>query len=536
MNRGGTVFFRVLVPFLKSNDMKKPLILLSVLAPLCIAAQSSVTAVFTHRANAGTGTSYTGGPATGAVATAMGAGTYTYDFGTDAASTNNIQYLDSFTSLGLNYHSVGAKEVVYFRRVDNASTTGLRKSIWFEQPSAISVGTGGTAAVIPPYDDSLERLFSEQIFNIGIDNDFQNSTATNNANIERVDVVFPGGVTATDVTKAGFVVFDRGNSGGHDPFYIAAVKTLDASGNPSAYYNAVSVTTAEYGSNVGGAVNFLVLRENPGDGHLLLMNNTASQNRDGVFLRFTDLGITNNTAVYGYSIFGTDVVVSPATNMVNYADVANFPTNSNLSGGGLDQLAVTGLWVTNASYVVLADRVADFGAAPTANGGVQLSWDLGVTDDLRELVVERSANGTDFVPLINLADPGAGQQTIVDDHPLSGESFYRLELVNTAGVVLSYSAISSVTMGGAAALTLGLYPDPVQGRVLQLAVQGLKRQSYSLRILDLSGKVVLKQTLTGSQVLALPINLPPWLPAGMYLLQLMDGRGLAVAVKSFLID
>jgi len=351
-----------------------------------------------------------------------------------------------------------------------------------------------------------------------------------------VDVVFPGGVTATDVTKAGFVVFDRGNSGGHDPFYIAAVKTLDASGNPSAYYNAVSVTTAEYGSNVGGAVNFLVLRENPGDGHLLLMNNTASQNRDGVFLRFTDLGITNNTAVYGYSIFGTDVVVSPATNMVNYANVANFPTNSNLSGGGLDQLAVTGLWVTNASYVVLADRVADFGAAPTANGGVQLSWDLGVTDDLRELVVERSANGTDFVPLINLADPGAGQQTIVDDHPLSGESFYRLELVNTAGVVLSYSAISSVTMGGAAALTLGLYPDPVQGRVLQLAVQGLKRQSYSLRILDLSGKVVLKQTLTGSQVLALPINLPPWLPAGMYLLQLMDGRGLAVAVKSFLID
>lgn len=244
--------------------MKKTPILLCLFAPLCIVAQAPVSAVFTHWANATTGTDYPGSAATGAATTGMAAATYTYDFGTDVVATNNLQYLDSFTAIGLNYHYVGAKELVYFRRVDNASSVGLRKSLWFEQPSAITVNTGGTAALIPAYDDSLERLFSEQIFNIGIDNDFQNSAATNNANIERVDVIFPGGVLATDVTKAGFVVFDRGNSGTHDPFYIAAVKTLDGSGNPSAYYNAVSVTAGEYGSDVGGAVNFLVLRENPG--------------------------------------------------------------------------------------------------------------------------------------------------------------------------------------------------------------------------------------------------------------------------------
>lgn len=518
--------------------MNKSRILPLVFAPLCTIAQSSVTAVFTHWGNATTGTSYTGSPATGAAATAMGTGTYTYNFGTKAVPSNNIQYLDSFTSLGLNYHSVGAKEVVYFRRVDNASTTGLRKSLWFQQPSATTVGTGGTAAVIPAYDDSLERLFSEQIFNIGIDNDFQNSTATNNANIERVDAIFPGGVTATDVTKAGFVVFDRGNSGGHDPFYIAAVKTLDASGNPSAYYNAVSVTSTEYGSNAGGAVHFLVFRENPGNGHLLLMNNTASQNRDGVFLRFSDLGITNNTTIYGYSLFGTDVTVSPATNMVNYADATNFPTNSDFSaaGGGIDQVAVTGLWVTNASYVVLADRVTSFRAAPTAAGGVELSWQLGITDDLRELIVERSANGTDFAPLIDVAFPVGEQQTLVDAHPLTGESFYRLELVNTAGAVVSYSAVCNVNMGGGGALTMELYPDPVRQGQIQLAVQDLKAQPYVLRILDLRGKVVLKQALAGSPVLSLSIILPSRLPAGMYLVQLMDESGALAAVKSFLVD
>jgi hypothetical protein len=207
----------------------------------------------------------------------------------------------------LNYHYQSANEVVYFRRVNNTSTTGLRKSLWFDQPAATTINTGGTVALIPAYDDSLERLFSEQIFNLGIDNNFQNAITTNNNNIERVDVIFPGGISATDVTKAGFVVFDRGAGGTHDSFYIAAVKTLDVNGNPSAYYNAVAVTPAGYGDNVGGAVNFLVLRENPGDGHLLIMNNTSNQNRDGVLLRFTDLGVADNTTIYGYSLFGDDV-------------------------------------------------------------------------------------------------------------------------------------------------------------------------------------------------------------------------------------
>lgn len=520
---------------LKSNPMNKTLILLCVFTPLYITAQTPVTAVFTHWANATTGTSYTGTAATGAATTGY-PGSYTYDFGTDVVATNNLQYLDSFTALGMNYHYQAATQVVYFRRVNNASVTGLRKSLWFQQNAGTTINSGGTAALIPDYDDSLERLFVKQLFNVGIDNNFQNATTTNNNNIERVDVLLPGGVSATDVTRAGFVVFDRGAGGTHDSFYIAAVKTLDASGNPSAYYNAVAVTPAEYGSNVGGAVNFLVLRENPGDGHLLMMNNTSNQNRDGVFLRFTDLGVTDNTIIYGYSLFGDDVKVSPATNLVNYTNATNFPTTSDYNNGGIDQLAITGLWVTKASYVVLADRVNSFSAMLTGDGTVQLNWNLGVTDDLRELVVERSGDGTDFSPLLDLTDPTGGQQTAVDAHPLAGPNFYRLELLNKEGMVESYSAVSSITTGGTAAVVLGLYPDPVQNGQLQLAVQGLKTETYTIRILDLSGKLVLKQALTGSPVLSLPISLPPLLPAGMYVLQLTDKNGAKVAVRSFVVN
>ena len=489
--------------------------------------QTPVTAVYTHWANATTGLSYVGTGATGNAPSGLTGNGYTYDFGTDVTTTNNIQYLDSFTALGLNYHFQTATQQIYFRRVNNASVTGLRKSLWFEQSSGATVNPGGTAALIPAYDDSLERLFSEHIFNLGIDNNFQNATTTNNNNIERVDVIFPGGVSATDVTKAGFVVFDRGTSGTHDPFYIAAIKTLDGSGNPSAYYNAVSVVAGNYGSNVGGALNFLVLRENPGDGHLLMMNNTANQNRDGVLARFTDLGVANNTRIYGYSLFGSDVLVTPATNMVNYANATNFPTGSDFTNGGIDQVAVTGLWVTNASYVVLADEVDGFQAWRTNDDAVQLSWTLGVTDGLQQLVVERSGNGIDFSPLFTLSDPAGGLQTALDARPLPGVNDYRLKLLDNAGGV-GYSAVCSVTTGQAAPFSMALYPNPVQNRSITLAIQGLKQAAYELRILDMTGHLILQQVLTGQPRFATNILLPAWLPAGMYVVEIMDGSGRRV--------
>jgi hypothetical protein len=503
------------------------LILFSVTFYLPCRAQTPVTSVYTHWANATTGLSYAGTGATGNASSGYAGNDYAYDFGTDVTATNNIQYLDSFTALGLNYHFQTVSQKIYFRRVNNASVTGLRKSLWFDQSSGSTVNPNGTADLIPAYDDSLERLFSEHIFNIGIDNNFQNAATTNNNNIERVDVIFPGGVSATDVTKAGFVVFDRGNAGTHDPFYIAAIKTLDGNGNPSAYYDAVSVVAGNYGSSIGGALNFLVMRENPGDGHLLLMNNTANQNRDGVLLRFTDLGVAEKTGIYGYSLFGTDVTVTPATNMVDYTNTTNFPTGSDFSNGGIDQIAVTGLWVTNASYVVLADEVDGFQAWRTEDNKVQLSWTLGMTEDLQQLVVERCGNGKDFLPWRTLSDPELGLQTELDAQPLPGVNDYRLKLVDNAGGE-TYSAVCSVTTSQTAPFSLLLYPNPVQNRSITLAVQGLKQAVYELRILDMASHLIHQQLLTGQSFFVTNISLPAWLPAGMYVVEMTDANGRRV--------
>src|SRR5579859_4610374 len=494
-----------------------------------ISAQTPVTAQFAHWNTASVSTTYSGTGATGNVGSGLTGDTYTYEFG-PVVTTPNLYILDSFTAVGLNFH-FAAPSVVKFRRVDNASVTGLRKSLWFEQNSATTVANGGIVAFRPPYDDSLERIFSSgQIFNIGIDNDFENSTNTNNNNIERVDHIIGGGVSATDGTKTGFVVFDRGNGGGHDPFYIAAIKTLDASGNPSSYYNAVSAGASNYGSDVSPAMNYITLRKNPADTRLLMMNNSATQYRDGVLLRFTDLGVPNGATIYGYSLFGMDVTVSSAATLVDYTNATNFPTGSDYANGGLDQVAVTGLWVTNASYVVLADRVTDL-SAKVVGGKVQLNWALGVMDDLGRLVVERSADGVHFNSLLEFSAPLAGTQTVWDEQPLSGQDDYRLKLVDQRGEVVAYSMVSRVAVSPASAgEAFTVYPNPVAGRQLRFSGQGLPPGIYHLRVVDMDGRVLAEQGFSGGNTFSGSLSLPAGMAPGIYGLQVTNSGGGRVAV------
>jgi hypothetical protein len=517
--------------------MKKTLDLLAMLILTCSAihAQTPVTAVYTHWVNATTSKTYSSTGATGNASSGFSGNTYTYKFGTAVTSTNNVYKLDSFTALGLNFH-MQAQTQVKFQRVNNTDVTGLRKSLWFELNNAATINANGTAKLIPDYDDSLERIFTTgDILNIGIDNDFQNASSTNNNNIERVDHIITSGVKATDNTKAGFVVFDRGNSGGHDPFYIAAIKTLDASGNPASYYNAVSVVAGNYGSSVVGTFNYLIMRENPGDAGLLMMNNSTSQDRDGVFLRFTDLGVANNAVIYGYSLFSIDDIVSPATNMVNYANSTNFPTTSDLSSGGLDQVAVTGLWVTNASYVVLPDRIDNFSAAQ-AGDNVQLTWTLGNTDGIKELVVERSPDGKDFMPLTTMTSLSSGPQHTADNQPLPA-NYYRLKLIDMDNNVAAYSPVNAIDINSINTfVNLNAFPNPVVHGRLTLHAEGLKNEPYEVLIFDMGGRVLVRQQLAGASTLTKNLNLPDNQPFGAYTLLLTDSRGKKVFTKTIMIQ
>jgi Secretion system C-terminal sorting domain len=498
-------------------------------------APAKVTAVFTHWNKATTATSYSASGATGLNSSGLAGNTYTYKFGTNVAATNNLEVLDSFVvNSFFTYHFVNTTPTVKFRRVDNASVTGLRKSIWMEENGSGVSGPGGTAAFLPNYDDSLERLFAGRNFNIGIDNNFQNSTTTNNNNIEREDIIFPGGISATtDLTKLGFVVFDRGNAGTHDAFQIAAIKALDASGNPSAYFPAVTISAANYG-NIGSPVDYHILRKNSTDAKLELMTPNITQNRDGIFFTFSSLNIpATTTVVYGYSLFAPDVITTPVIKMVDYTNAANFPVNSDLVAGGLDHVAVTGVAVTNPSFIILPERIESFSVL-SSMGKVKLNWKLGVIDNVKETIIERSADRINFSPILKLSSI-AVTQTAFDEKPLSGENYYRLKLVGNNATAVSYSEVRRVNISDAGPAMLNIYPNPIKNNRFILDARSLQNETYNIGLFDMNGKLMFSQKLEGSSSLQNEFKLPDGFHAGIYMLQLLNKKGETVMAKKVMV-
>lgn len=509
--------------------------LLLIISSSGVNAQYAITLPSTHKSNATTSLTYGGTGATGTASSGFAGNTYNYLFGKAVQTTNNNAFIDSFTANGLVFHYEPAPFYVKFRRVNNSTVTGNRKSFRIEQTGG-TVNDGDDALLLPDYNDSLEQMFTQRQINVGVDNLFQNASTTNNSNIERMDVIFPLGIKATDNTKTGFAVFEWGASGGHDPFVIAAIKTLDASKNPSSYYTADSVGPSYYGAGVLGNANYLILRQNDGEARMLLEGNNAgtAQNRDGVLLRFSDLSVPNNTIIYGYSVFAPDTKRTPATNLVDYTNATNFPTTTDLSGGGVDPLAVTGLWVVNASYIVLAEQVSDL-QSTVINDQVKLSWELQNTTDLAEQVVEKSVDGANYTFLQQVAIDATTKQTALDTRPANGKNYYRIKLVMKNGSAV-YSSISWANLKTTNGLVMDVYPNPVKNKLVNLDLGGLTTSNYTLQLLDMTGHPLLRQSIAGQPTLHTLLSLPGYLRNGIYFLQLTNQSGDKIAERQIIVQ
>jgi hypothetical protein len=208
--------------------------------------------------------------------------------------------------------------VVKIRRVNNANVTGVRSILYSESTAPVS------ACVAPqqlnfkaPYNNDMESFLNNNVMNHGTDNLFSNAGNSdgNNNNIERVDVIFPGGVSSFIASDAGFGLFERGNNNAHDGFRIAAILSLDASNNPASF-GAVKTCTAGNGSNNGSwghpsiangnvALAAYVLRKEAAETYLKVSSN-VTQEIGGVYFSFTDLGVAANQVIYGYSLIGPD--------------------------------------------------------------------------------------------------------------------------------------------------------------------------------------------------------------------------------------
>jgi hypothetical protein len=197
------------------------------------------------------------------------------------------------------------------------------------------------------YEPSLSEVFLSGNLYTGIRNPFANGAGTStNSNIERLDFYFAGGYTVQ--ANDALVFFDVENAGNFgDGFRIAAftgVGTVNGQANaPTTYANTgLLVPTDSFGGPIdnpsgGSSAEYRRSTFTNGDN----LSGTASGSASagtlelvGILIRFSDLGISAGTTIYGYSLMAGDVTPTNAANLVNWNNSTYYPTNTDPNGYG----------------------------------------------------------------------------------------------------------------------------------------------------------------------------------------------------------
>ncbi len=154
-------------------------------------------------------------------------------------------------------------------------------------------------------------------------------------------------------------------------------------------------------------------------------------------------------------------------------------------------------------------------------GKTMLNWQTACESNSSHFLIERSANGINYNSVARVE--GAGNcatltnYNLVDEHPASGNNFYRLVAFDYDGKSKQHGVV--LIKNEAGNVSTGVYPNPVSGHSITLkGGNNLIGKLYTL--VDMSGKIAGSGIVSGSSQ---SINISS-LSRGNYLLKLSDGQ------------
>lgn len=321
-------------------------------------ATQAITAITTATTN----------PADSTTPDTTGAGDNSFNYSTtdqfDFTYGNETRTVTNFTAGGVVYTPVAVTPAVTLRR----NTTNYANNVVWYRDSSFSGDSifGYDVTVNAPHDGNMSTVFSGQNLNRGTDNIFVNSPAIstgtpantgiesngNYNNIERLDMVISSGIQV--YANVRLAIFERGTAGGSDGFKIAAITAIDGSGNPLHYGALTSIAGGNQYGNIEG-LNTVIERNrlsSPGTA-AEYVSGTQNQRLNGISISaMADLGVTEGTTIYGYSLFGSDVTGS-GDQLVDWNNSVYFPTNTGSVNGGLDLVALNVVYIPEPGSLTL---------------------------------------------------------------------------------------------------------------------------------------------------------------------------------------
>lgn len=128
----------------------------------------------------------------------------------------------------------------------------------------------------------------------------------------------------------------------------------------------------------------------------------------------------------------------------------------------------------------------------------ELYWSTGKEVNVQQTHIERSADGKVFTTIGSVTPKGSySEYFFTDRYPVSGNNFYRLQLLDADGST-EYSKV--IRIGNECTASIFLYPNPAHDLVY---IMGLKKEQVNIRIYSQEGRLLLEQVYDNNTPLKL---------------------------------
>lgn len=147
-----------------------------------------------------------------------------------------------------------------------------------------------------------------------------------------------------------------------------------------------------------------------------------------------------------------------------------------------------------ASYtyaIALPIPVKSFVVGHAGDASVTLFWETGDIQEPVSFMIQRSTDNIHFSTVANVTgDPGKTLYTFTDKR-LNTTTWYRLQVVSAGRKLLTHTVMVTKTGNES---TMLLRPSVVTGNTTTLSLTAAHRDRFAIRLLDLSGRVLLHQS------------------------------------------
>jgi hypothetical protein len=204
----------------------------------------------------------------------------------------------------------------------------------------------------------------------------------------------------------------------------------------------------------------------------------------------TNLDHPGMQAVLQDSYLGTSLPLA-----LNGITKLNFVVNADVASADVNRFKI--VYVTNIAAATLPVTFTSIKGFEI-NKKMAIEWKVENEINIKRYEVERSSNGTDFNTLSSITVSGFknsfNSYSWIDNQPLSSNSFYRIKSVDMDGTE-KFSVIVKMTTGKTSSGSIVIYPNPIQGNIINLQFTNQMTGLYQLRLINNNGQVVYSSSL-----------------------------------------